>query len=321
MFYLDKACRDAGVKLRQCWFPGYHSCVGGESDPKVDVNSVDEISFAWMIDQLTRYNLLQINKRALKYPILDRLTMSLPGNGHNPVAPRNPQEAHERRIDWSDGVLVETQTLFWEIASEIATLRWEYRRKPGQYHARDERTKEVLEYEAFRETIHPSVWHRIQNRNYEPYSLPLSQWKRQRLPDGQGYEWTKASRSGYVQVRIPEYVIPYIPDRNNGMEHWTGSLEARIAPGDYLRKLDQANGIVRDSERPKTARIDSGYGNEYDQNYLSPLSPTSSKMDPRYGRESDYFERQTVTIRSSSPRPPSRGGEAAEYYGTSAGSG
>ncbi|KAK4541291.1 hypothetical protein LTR36_008207 [Oleoguttula mirabilis] len=123
MFYLDRACRDAGVKLRQCWFPGYHGCIGGEGNPKHDINSVDETTFAWMIDQLTRYNLLQINKRALRYPILDRLSLVLAPNGQHPVPPRSPQEVHERRIEWSDGQLQETQTLFWHVSSEVATQR------------------------------------------------------------------------------------------------------------------------------------------------------------------------------------------------------
>jgi hypothetical protein len=315
MFYLDQACRDAGVKLRQCWFPGYHSCVGGESSPKYKVNSVDEVSLAWMIDQLTLYNLLSINKRALRYPILDRLSKSMPPLGHRPEQPRSTQEVHEKRIDWSDGQLIETQTLFWNVASQVATERWEYIRKPGQYHATDPYTRQEIDQSAFKETIHPCVWHRIQTRNYEPRCLPLSSWKRRRTENG-GYEWTKASKSGYIQVIIPEYVIPNIPERDTlGMELWTGCLEQRIAPGDFLEKLDRSNGIVRGAgQRPRTvSRIDSGYGSgEYDDNFLS---PTVSRVSKDASYEEGYRERETITIRSTSPRPPSRvGGEAAEYY-------
>jgi hypothetical protein len=284
--------------------------VGGESNPKYDVNSVDEISFAWVIDQLTRYKLLQINKRALKYPILDRLSMSLPPNTHHSSPPRNVQEAQERRIDWSDGQLVETNTQFWQIASQIATKRWEYLRKPGQYRAYDDRAGKEVEYEAFRESIHPSVWHRIQHRNYEPRCLPLSQWSRRRVSDGPGYEWVKASRSGYIQIRIPEYKIPDLPEgRDNGMEHWSGSLEQRIVPGEYLRRLDKGNGIIRGTcgsvPRPKSMRIDSGYDDSYDQNFLSPVL---SRTESGYGKG-----RETVTMRTSTPQPSS-GGLAADYY-------
>ena len=314
MFFLDRACRDAGVKLRQCWFPGYHGNIGGESDPRDDVNSVDEMTFAWMIDQLTYYNLLQINKRALRYPILDRLSADLKPNGHRPDPPRSPQEVHERRIDWSDGALYETQTLFWHVASEAATQRWEYVRKPGQYHAKDLQTREELDYTNFCETIHPCVWHRVQHRNYEPRSLPRSQWDRVKASDGPGFEWVKHSRSGLMQTRIPEYIIPDIPRRDNRMEHWSGSLEMRIVPGDYLLKLDRGNGIDRGRQRPKmTARIDSAYVRDgYDENYLT---PTVSRNQSGYAGagEREYIERETLTIRESSPRPVSRGA-AAEYY-------
>nr|OQO31990.1 hypothetical protein B0A51_00332 [Rachicladosporium sp. CCFEE 5018] len=321
MFYLDQACRDAGVKLRQCWFPGYHSCVGGESSSKYDVNSVDEITFAWMIDHLTTYNLLQINAKALEYPILNRLSMKLPPNGHDPVPPQTPQEAHERRIDWSDGRLVESQTLFYHIASEIATHRWDYVRKPGQYHAFDDKTKQELETADFKETVHPTVWHRIQTRNYEPKCMPLNQWKRHRVSDsnGSGYEWVKASKSGYIQVRIPEYKIPYLPRVDSSMAHWSGSLEARIAPPDYLRKLDDANGIVRGRPRLVTSGSGSSRDEGYDRNYLSPtISRTDSGYSGGVKYGSDYVERETLTIRSTSPRPSSRG-EASDYFDSFAG--
>ncbi|KAK3670254.1 hypothetical protein LTR78_009909 [Recurvomyces mirabilis] len=314
IFFLDQACKDAGVKLRQCWFPGFHSCIGGESDPKYDVNSVDEVTFAWMIDQLTRYNLLQINERALHYPILDRLSMDLEPNGHHPTPPRNAQEVHGRRIDWSDGQLIETDTLFWQVASQVATQRWDYTRKPGQYEAYDDGTRQQVDYSAFREEIHPSVWHRTQTRNYEPRCLPLDRWKRHRVGDGAGYEWVKASRSGLIQVRIPEYKIPHIPTYDSGMAHWTGCLEQRIVPGEVLRKLDYANGIVRSSPRPESTRIDSGYSRDgHDGRYLSPMSPRS---EPSYGTKSAddaYSERDTVTVRTRSPRPPS---SAADYSNT-----
>lgn len=270
------------------------------------------MTFAWMIDQLTRYNLLAINKRALKYPILDRLSKDLPANSNNPIPPRNPQEVHERRIDWSDGKLVETDTLLWHIASEVATQRWEYVRKPGEYHAYDPKTRHRLDQDAFSETIHPSVWHRIQHRNYEPHSLPLNKWSRVRGPDGIGFEWIKTSKSGYVQVRIPEYVIPNIGTGDNAMDLWSGSLEQRIAPGEYLRKLDQANGVLRgQGRRPTTPRVDSGG-----------KRPGPERIDSGYGGEYDeYLSVKETTIRTSSPlppsspRPPSRiGGEAAEYF-------
>lgn len=37
----------------QCWFPGYHSDIGGgTTNDQKDENSIDEISLAWMVDQV-----------------------------------------------------------------------------------------------------------------------------------------------------------------------------------------------------------------------------------------------------------------------------
>ena len=273
--------------LHQCWFPGYHSNIGGESTAQKDLNSVDEITFAWMIDQLTRYDLLQINKKALKNPILDRLSKDMVPNGNHPVPPRNPQEVHERRIEWSDGKLQETETLFWHVASEVATSRWEYDRKPGEYHAFDDRTGHRLDQSAFQEAIHPTVWHRIQNRNYEPRSMPLSRWSRHKVTNGWGFEWIKTSKSGLIQVRIPEYVIPNIENRDTGMEHWIGCLEERLAPGGYLTKLDHTNGIVRDDKR-RTVSGSSPSG--YPGNYVNGGDKRPKVIGRPYGHTGDYFD-------------------------------
>ncbi|KAF2161355.1 hypothetical protein M409DRAFT_28090 [Zasmidium cellare ATCC 36951] len=294
MFYLDQECIKAGVKLRQCWFPGYHGCVGGMSRAQDDRNSVDEIALAWMIDQLTKENLLQINKRALEYPILNRLATNIRPNDSKSPAPRTPQEANERRIDWSDGKLIDTQKLGWHLASEIATQRWDYVRQPGQYYATEKVNGKTysLDYTYFDEMIHPCVYHRIKNRDYEPRSMPSDRWSRHRKSNGRGHEWVKYDRNGKPVVRIPEYVIPHIDVPDYGMQHWTSCLEARIAPGDYLYKLDQANGVVRgSSKRPRPVTHDSGYGGGSDE-YLSveTLKITTTDRPSSRGFAREYYE-------------------------------
>lgn len=259
-----------------------------------DRNSVDEIALAWMIDQLTKDSLLQINKRALEYPILNRLASNLRPNESKSPAPRTPQEANERGINWSDGKLIETQKLGWHLASEVATQRWDYVRKPGQYHATEVvRGKTyALDYTYFDEMIHPCVYHRIKHCDYEPRSMPLDRWSRQRKSRGQGFEWVKEDRHGKIVVRIPEYVIPYIEQPDYGMQHWTSCLEARIAPGEYLRKLDQANGVVRGGgKRPRPVTHDSGYAGSVDE-YLSveTLKITTVDRPASRGCAMEYYE-------------------------------
>ena len=43
------------TNLIQCWFPGYHSDVGGTADRNKEEAEIDEIAFAWMCDQVGRY--------------------------------------------------------------------------------------------------------------------------------------------------------------------------------------------------------------------------------------------------------------------------
>lgn len=228
--------------------------------------------------------------------MIDRSTMDMAPNGSHPAPPRNAQEAHERRISWSDGQLVEPQTLFFNITSEVATRRWDYTPHPGEYNAIDDRTRKELGPEAFREEVYRTVWHRIKHRSYEPRCLPPSQWRRVRVDNGPGYEWIKPNKSGLVQLRIPEYVISDIPERHSNMELWTGSLGQKTAPGSYLRELDQVNGVMRGILRPVITRNDSARTKIHDGVYLSPMSPRSVSRR-------DYFEHETVTIRSREPSP------------------
>ncbi|KAF2164695.1 hypothetical protein M409DRAFT_37029 [Zasmidium cellare ATCC 36951] len=247
LFYLDEACREAGVNLRQCWFPGYHGDIGGDAIPLLDTNSMNEITFAWMIDQLERAQLLQFDKTALKYPILSRLE-NLDANTVTSFPPLTPEQVHKRRIQWSDGRLMPTDNLFWQAASLLSTLRFSYRREPGTYYAKDGGSQ--IDYEHFKEEIHPTVYHRMLSRPhgwaaYKPEAL--KGWKRVADGPGRGFSWVKEIRKGWLGVgekevvKIQEYRIERLEERDTkGYEHWTGSLERVLAPKEYLVYLDQA---------------------------------------------------------------------------------
>lgn len=251
LFYLDEDYRKAGVNLRQCWFPGYHGDIGGTAQAWTDTNSMNEITFAWMIDQLTREQLLQFNRSSLKYPILNRLD-KLDANTLTSWPPKDAQAVNERRIQWSDGRLVQTDGPFWQIASTLATWRPNYRRQPGVYYAKDGASS--VDYTNFNEEIHPTVYHRMLTRPsgwyaYKPESL--QGWTRVEDGRGKGFSWVKEAEGkgwlGWLKgerkqiVRLKEYEIPELEDGEvEGAGAWTGSLERRLAPKEYLRYLDKA---------------------------------------------------------------------------------
>jgi hypothetical protein len=237
------------VVLKQCWFPGYHSDVGGHSTPSSKTNTVDEVALAWMIDQLD--GLLQISAPALKYPILDRLDeKKKKPNHHTSKPPKNPEEVMERLIQWSDGTLKETNSASWWVTSAIATRRTSYAREPGQYRAIA--GGGTVDYRDFNETIHPMVYHRkLISEKSHPVKYQAGKfgregwkyWKREPVLGGRGFEWVNKV-PGKAVVRVPEYVIPVIQSaKTMGLHHWTGSLERMMAPKEYLRELDQGNGL------------------------------------------------------------------------------
>ena len=53
MWYHRKPVDNGRTKLIQCWFPGYHAHIGGgTTDNLEDESSIDDLTLAWMIDQI-----------------------------------------------------------------------------------------------------------------------------------------------------------------------------------------------------------------------------------------------------------------------------
>lgn len=212
---------------------------------------MNEITFAWMVDQLERDQLLQFDKNALKYPILNRLE-KLDANTVSSFPPMTPEEVNGRRIQWSDGRLTPTNNLFWQAASLLSTWRSSYHREPGVWHARDGNSP--VDYEHFKEEIHPTVHHRmlVRSRGWTAYRpASLSGWTRVADGPGEGFSWVKEARKGGVLewlkggekdvIRLKEYQIEKLEERDTkGFSHWTGSLERVLAPKEHLSYLDKA---------------------------------------------------------------------------------
>lgn len=77
MWYLSD---DTTTDLVQCWFPGYHSDVGGATtEGKKDVTKIDEITFVWICDQVAPS--LDLNGQSLFQHILSRKLLETWGKG------------------------------------------------------------------------------------------------------------------------------------------------------------------------------------------------------------------------------------------------
>lgn len=231
LYYQYDATERAGTKLKQCWFPGYHGDIGGHSDADWETNSVDLLTFAWMIDQLTEEGLLQFSKHQLYYPILKRIYEG-PENVAGMKAPQSVEEAGERRIKWSDGHLMETNSYTYYATSFIATRRLKFIRSPGEW--RQANGKDVNPTK-LHETIHPSIYHRTKNSGspYDPEGLPSKEWSHRSKGDGSS-EWVKTV-GGKEVTTIPEYQFLDIPKQEyEKKDLWSGSLEQYLAPEDVV---------------------------------------------------------------------------------------
>ena len=231
LYYQYDATEKAGTVLRQCWFPGYHGDCGGHSDAVSCTNSVDSLTFAWMIDQLTSEGLLQFSKPQLYFPVLKRVHEGL--SNTDAKAPKSVEEAGERQINWSDGVLTDTNSMTYRAASFIATRRLWHVRTPGEWKMASGTDVEIHK---LHETIHPSVWHRMQQQElkYEPEGLSKKEWRHRAKRGASGYEWVRTVNGKEVAV-IPEYQFLEIGKQEfEKKDLWSGSLETYLAPADVL---------------------------------------------------------------------------------------
>lgn len=184
-----------------------------------------------MIDQLTSEGLLQFSKPQLYFPVLKRIHEGRP-NDHA-KAPTSVEEAGERQINWSDGFLTDTNSLAYNAMSFIATRRLRHVRTPGQWKMASGTDVETTKLQ---ETIHPSVFHRMQHSKlaYEPEGLSEKEWRHRARSHGSGYEWVRTLNGKEVAV-IPEYEFLKIDKQEfEKKDLWSGSLEAYLAPKDVL---------------------------------------------------------------------------------------
>ncbi|KAI0502742.1 peptidoglycan binding domain-containing protein [Xylaria bambusicola] len=245
LWYLDSCCMGEDnkpkVNLKQCWFPGYHSDVGGHSASNIDTNSVDEIAFAWMCDQL--FGLLQLSGTALQKYILFRI-----GDLNLDTQNKNIRDlkAAWSTIKWSDGTLEDTNgwTDWWWIPSLISTRSASYKRIPGETPASEvvDGKKKDIDYMWFNEEVHPSVRHRMNTKDlsYMPEGLSKANgWRYVEASGDRQAHWVKNSNG--KEIVLNEYIIPKLStpfQSGSGYDFWQGSLERTFAPKDVLAAQD-----------------------------------------------------------------------------------
>jgi hypothetical protein len=246
LWYLDSSCLDKEgkpkVNLKQCWFPGYHADIGGQREKgDSDINSVDEIAFAWMCDQL--FGHLQLSGTALQKYILFRI------GGGSDLDTKNKKirdlNATWSKIAWSDGILDDTNgwTDLWWIPSLLSTRAASYKRVPGETPATEvvDGKKKDIPYQWFNEEIHPSVFHRKENcKGYIPAPFKKgSGWDYVKAAPGKRAHWVKKKSNG-TEVVLHEYVIPQNEkyQAGAGYDFWQGSLERTFTPKEVLAAQD-----------------------------------------------------------------------------------
>ncbi|KAH7103331.1 hypothetical protein BKA62DRAFT_58079 [Auriculariales sp. MPI-PUGE-AT-0066] len=258
------------TNLQQVWFPGVHINIGGGDDDslkqqKGDLERIATISLAWMVEcvrGLVEFDAFQLQKIWDQHcgTNFDPNDASFDPN----IGIKNQEgniitRGYRNLVGWIYGTneqkyRVEPRIIGYAIGKIIDSYNdpmykagGEARRTPGHYWSRPrepEKPRPLHELGKTCESIHPSVWHRMQyvpqaawgEEAYKPRAL--IGWERKRNTDGdkKGFIWTNNDKS----VTLPEYVIPYAEGQFYCLER---SLIQRHAP-QLLKELDEANEIV-----------------------------------------------------------------------------
>ena len=126
--------------LKQCWFPGMHSHVGGGYRD----TSIADISLAWMMTQLARHLTFDPNYTLLQQKQNEQFYSDL----------------HVPMCSWAMGKIEKSD------AGLFNTLGGKQSRTPGEYHATDPKTGKPLDRGLANtcEFVHSSVRYRMQQK-------------------------------------------------------------------------------------------------------------------------------------------------------------
>jgi hypothetical protein len=210
IWYLEPKFKDK-VKLKQCWFPGFHGEVGGGVAGPLsrDHLAIEDITLAWMCDQVD--GLLTFDEEAS----------------------RNILGEIKEHVKWGVARENDPTGFLYNLSVAGGSLLL---RTPGSYHKRpgSHKISRPEEYTT-NETMHPSIKLLIDQpgADYFPAALDsrtvlkmvkVPRWKFiDKSESGQGAVWTRPRTiSGKAAIEVKEHVIKERPDRSN--------FEAKLLP-------------------------------------------------------------------------------------------
>lgn len=214
LWYHKRSTKSTTSNLIQCWFPGYHTDIGGcHQAPE---NHVDDITLAWMIDQLGE--LLHF-------------------------APKEIDLFIEQAVKhgWGEGPLKQSLMAGWlGIVPKVLQNR-----TPGEYET-PKANSETDFYET-NEFMHPVVRYRMnmmgQKRKRSETAdneAPLKHFGKPVYDNAHHrFNWKKKAAKGSGDIVIPEYQIPAA----KGSKYVCLGLERRTVPKAIMAELDSENGF------------------------------------------------------------------------------
>jgi len=166
--------QDRPTNLRQCWFPGVHTNIGGGYDNQ----EIADITLAWMV------HMLESVAGAVDFcqNYLDSIV----------------QNSNESESEWAEGKVYDSAEGIFKLVSGTA-------RTPGQYTPK-------IPGSTFEEYMHPCVRVRRSLMNKDPKKpnwdcKPLAGWEPQQDAASGAWKWVKKDKDGQVVVELPEETL------------------------------------------------------------------------------------------------------------------
>ncbi|KAF8473598.1 hypothetical protein BDZ91DRAFT_759963 [Kalaharituber pfeilii] len=190
------------TNLRQCWFPGVHTNIGGGYDDQ----EIADITLAWAVE------MLQTVANAVDFceSYLDKVIEN--------------EDAHSSG-EWAEGKVYDSAIGIFKLVSG------KYR-TPGEY-------KRIIPGSDFGECIHPSVRVRMENMNRNKLKpkwvcKALEGWEYERDESAGGWKWYKKGKDGKVVAELMEEPLGMVEKKLAGrrvIEKYFGT-EAWDVPDD-----------------------------------------------------------------------------------------
>jgi hypothetical protein len=267
------------TNLEQCWFPGVHINIGGGSDDQIkggrgDREEIATLTLAWMIDRCRPFlgfdeGALQtiwaehavltgdpsfsgsrstVDPHAKKRPEPTRLQSI---KQHAGALIYGPPAADEHKIGYASGRIIDSYTNEYMVLGDGTRTPGAYKPQTLTNDGGASTSTSASIVSSTRETIHPSVWARMQaapppgEQRYQPPALagfkrePVSPKPKAGEP---GHVWVKVKKN----IRIPEHVIPCPLEKSGWGEVDAYCLERKLIKGlvpELVKQLDEANGV------------------------------------------------------------------------------